>query len=106
MKPWQICAASDTDGLKRHRTVQRAPAQRRVPFARHSLSVSRVRSDGGPRGDASFCRGTARGETRLALRFLEIHTRNARTARARFARSEEHTSELQSHHPISYAVFC
>src|SRR5881394_4268873 len=22
------------------------------------------------------------------------------------ARSEEHTSELQSHHPISYAVFC
>ena len=21
-------------------------------------------------------------------------------------RSEEHTSELQSHHPISYAVFC
>src|SRR5881394_2254001 len=23
-----------------------------------------------------------------------------------FSRSEEHTSELQSHHPISYAVFC
>src|SRR6187549_4240015 len=22
------------------------------------------------------------------------------------SRSEEHTSELQSHHPISYAVFC
>src|SRR5881394_4115825 len=26
--------------------------------------------------------------------------------RAPRARSEEHTSELQSHHPISYAVFC
>src|SRR5881394_4300765 len=24
----------------------------------------------------------------------------------RSVRSEEHTSELQSHHPISYAVFC
>src|SRR5881394_1080612 len=24
----------------------------------------------------------------------------------RGSRSEEHTSELQSHHPISYAVFC
>src|SRR5881394_4239331 len=27
-------------------------------------------------------------------------------AAARRPRSEEHTSELQSHHPISYAVFC
>src|SRR5881394_4614656 len=26
--------------------------------------------------------------------------------RTRPGRSEEHTSELQSHHPISYAVFC
>src|SRR5881394_4511002 len=25
---------------------------------------------------------------------------------SRLERSEEHTSELQSHHPISYAVFC
>src|SRR5881394_4420059 len=31
-------------------------------------------------------------------------TRHAWLARA--GRSEEHTSELQSHHPISYAVFC
>src|SRR5881394_982695 len=31
----------------------------------------------------------------------------ARGQRSRPAeRSEEHTSELQSHHPISYAVFC
>src|SRR5881394_1512630 len=31
--------------------------------------------------------------------------RGAATAHPR-CRSEEHTSELQSHHPISYAVFC
>src|ERR1043166_4277888 len=30
----------------------------------------------------------------------------ARTVQARFARSEEHTSELQSRFGISYAVFC
>src|SRR6187549_4042835 len=31
--------------------------------------------------------------------------RDVRTPGPR-SRSEEHTSELQSHHPISYAVFC
>src|SRR5881394_4661447 len=30
----------------------------------------------------------------------------ARSCAHDLARSEEHTSELQSHHPISYAVFC
>src|SRR5881394_4123699 len=29
-----------------------------------------------------------------------------RTSPHSAGRSEEHTSELQSHHPISYAVFC
>src|SRR5881394_4116916 len=29
-----------------------------------------------------------------------------RSAARKETRSEEHTSELQSHHPISYAVFC
>src|SRR5881394_1229009 len=34
------------------------------------------------------------------------HTRGAGGPPAPRVRSEEHTSELQSHHPISYAVFC
>src|SRR5881394_970575 len=36
----------------------------------------------------------------------EIVQRVARKPLQDFVRSEEHTSELQSHHPISYAVFC
>src|SRR5881394_2531002 len=44
---------------------------------------------------------------------LNMHTRrqcgqrrHAVRGRGFILRSEEHTSELQSHHPISYAVFC
>src|SRR6187549_4233776 len=42
-----------------------------------------------------------------AGRHYTIRTDNDATTRpGQVARSEEHTSELQSHHPISYAVFC
>src|SRR6187549_24271 len=33
-------------------------------------------------------------------------TKSLQPGRTVTSRSEEHTSELQSHHPISYAVFC
>src|SRR5881394_2292561 len=35
-----------------------------------------------------------------------FYANNLRDSSSGFTRSEEHTSELQSHHPISYAVFC
>src|SRR5881394_4314184 len=43
-----------------------------------------------------------------ARRLPQVPVRLRRLARRRRRppRSEEHTSELQSHHPISYAVFC
>ena len=37
---------------------------------------------------------------------VEIELRTLRTNCEGFTRSEEHTSELQSHYSISYAVFC
>src|SRR5881394_2921196 len=40
------------------------------------------------------------------LRTASPPGRRSRHCRRRSRRSEEHTSELQSHHPISYAVFC
>src|SRR6187549_2702463 len=43
---------------------------------------------------------------RLAAHVDDGVERGADLAGDRLARSEEHTSELQSHHPISYAVFC
>src|SRR3546814_4447998 len=56
------------------------------------------------RSSRSYCgRWSSNGRARKAE---GASSRACRTARARAARSEEHTSELQSLMRISYAVFC
>src|SRR6187549_63638 len=42
---------------------------------------------------------------RCIYTFLQLAT-SVEKKFLQLVRSEEHTSELQSHHPISYAVFC
>src|SRR5881394_3004326 len=41
-----------------------------------------------------------------AISFRQMRDPGREFPPIRVLRSEEHTSELQSHHPISYAVFC
>src|SRR3546814_7728078 len=54
-----------------------------------------------------FAYSLAVGDARMAIRAVEADPACfAELARAKSARSEEHTSELQSLMRISYAVFC
>src|SRR5881394_2582195 len=49
---------------------------------------------------------TRRSSELIAVGPQRVRVRLPAGAKPRRVRSEEHTSELQSHHPISYAVFC
>src|SRR3546814_7258542 len=71
-------------------------------FPYTTLFRSLVRGDGEARREA---RRLDAGTARTSRAFLHLHRRRPRHHGGR-ARSEEHTSELQSLMRISYAVFC
>src|SRR3546814_5188912 len=82
-----------TDTLFPYTTLFRSPRARPAGDLPH-----RARRRGRPRARPGAGRRRLRGQAVLAAR--------AGGAGARAARSEEHTSELQSLMRISYAVFC
>src|SRR3546814_4282015 len=98
---------ADTGKLEQLRTAD--PARRQDAFLTDTrlIAMPRLVTVGGARGGPVFeqkmieARLGADGEQRVAAHRLEVG-RGGRAA----ARSEEHTSELQSLMRISYAVFC
>src|SRR3546814_4111085 len=75
--------------------------------ARYLRGSQSARADRGRRGGIVQGRGRWRGGERGQDLRAGNHARGQDgRARARFGRSEEHTSELQSLMRISYAVFC
>src|SRR3546814_4066941 len=84
-----------TDTLFPYTTLFRSVAQ-----ACHSDSKVRMRRGAGRTGEECAARNRVRGDASLRTRCRK------RRPHRRAARSEEHTSELQSLMRISYAVVC
>src|SRR3546814_2312582 len=82
-----------TDTLFPYTTLFRSPPRR-------NLSQGRIRRDGRLRAE-----GRPGSRARLHRRAADVLPRRQHR-RCALARSEEHTSELQSLMRISYAVFC
>src|SRR3546814_7865979 len=86
-------------------TVEGGPWRFPGQYRRAAHHLQRLGQQG-RRLPAARAHRTIAGRRTLALRRQERARRRVRPRRGRLARSEEHTSELQSLMRISYAVFC
>src|ERR1051326_5477452 len=109
MPPKPRPGAADSSAVRSGRTVG-------MPLARHPASRTSPDLPGGARPrpiglDSSPLHGELLGVERLEERARALAAeftlaRDPRRGPPRLLRSEEHTSEFQSHSFISYAVFC
>src|SRR3546814_2141575 len=93
-----------TDTLFPYPTLFRSPRRRRGKVHR-LLRSDRIREERQVQQRAGIVDDVVRLDRRHAARQAVLRDLHAQTDR-RLARSEEHTSELQSLMRISYAVFC
>src|SRR3546814_8767080 len=96
--PTLLSAELDLAGGQRRRRPRERPGQRKRRLAAHAAPAPQAPAPAGAAGAG----GGALPAARLPARAVPLAPRAAPGG----ARSEEHTSELQSLMRISYAVFC
>src|SRR3546814_7311759 len=114
--PYTTLCRSGPAGDRRYEVADAHPARRsararlRTDVEWRAAAAAARRSRGDPRRTRRAAGGASRGDAdraaRMAGRRIADQPRSGLRRFLRDARSEEHTSELQSLMRISYAVFC